>query len=93
MYDSTLDNDQIKELADYVAKRKVSSLTQPLQVNEFIEKYMETYTEAFETICKKNKKKKKLSNQNLYKLILFFALISSIILSNKCLVVDNVNSS
>lgn len=47
MRDTTLDLNQIKELADYVAKRSASVGSQPLQIKTFVKKYMETYTEAF----------------------------------------------
>ena len=47
MRDTTLDLNQIKELADYVAKRSASVGSQPLQVKTFVKKYMEAYTEAF----------------------------------------------
>ena len=65
MRDTTLDLNQIKELADYVAKRSASVGSQPLQVETFVKKYMEAYTEAFNEISEINDKRRKEQSENL----------------------------
>ncbi len=65
MRDTTLDLNQIKELADYVAKRSASVGSQPLQVKTFVKKYMETYTEAFNEISELNDQRRKEQSENL----------------------------
>lgn len=65
MRDTTLDLNQIKELADYVAKRSASVSSQPLQIKTFIKKYMEAYTEAFNEISELNDQRRKEQSENL----------------------------
>ena len=36
MYDTRLDHNQIKDLDDYMARRKATSVTQPSETNKFI---------------------------------------------------------
>ena len=65
MKNVTLDDKQVKELADYVAKRSASVGSQPLQVKTFVKKYMETYTEAFNEISELNDQRRKEQSENL----------------------------
>lgn len=65
MRDTTLDLNQIKELADYVAKISASVGSKPLQVKTFVKKYMEAYTEAFNEISELNDQRRKEQSKNL----------------------------
>ena len=85
MYYTRLDHNQIKDLDDYMARRKATSVTQPSETNKFIVEYSRTYSEVFAKLLDLNKW--------YYKSILLFTLISSIILSKRCFVVAKVNSS
>lgn len=85
MYDTRLDHNQIKNLADYIARRKATEIAKPLETDKFIEEYTKTYSEIFTKLLDLNKWH--------YKLILLFSLISWIILSKRCFVVAKVNSS
>ena len=54
MRDTTLDLNQIKELADYVAKRRASN-NAPGMLNDFIKEYMYSYDRAYAVIKYLNK--------------------------------------
>ena len=75
MRDTTLDLNQIKELADYVAKRSASVGSQPLQVKTFVKsiwKHIQKHSTKFLNLMIKEEK----NNLKIYKLILLFSLIS-----------------
>ena len=55
MYDTRLDLSQIKDLSDYIARRKATSLTQPLETDKFIEEYMKSYSDIFAKLLALNK--------------------------------------
>ena len=44
MYDTRLDHNQIKNLADYIARRKATEIAKPLETDKFIEEYTKTYS-------------------------------------------------
>lgn len=54
MKNVTLDDKQVKELADYVAKRKASN-NAPGMLNDFIKEYMDSYDRAYAVIKDLNK--------------------------------------
>lgn len=54
MKNITLDDKQVKELADYVAKRKASN-NAPGMLNDFIKEYMYSYDRAYAVIKDLNK--------------------------------------
>lgn len=55
MKNTTLNEEQIKELADYAAKRSASNSVRPGEVNKFVEEYMKEYDKAYATIKFLNK--------------------------------------
>ena len=55
MYDTRLDLNQMKDLSDYIARRKATSLTQPLETDKFIEDYMKTYSDVLTKLLDLNK--------------------------------------
>lgn len=65
MKDITLDLEQMKELADHVAKRSASISAQPLEVKKFVNEYMKAYTDAYDEISKINEQIKKKLSKNL----------------------------
>ena len=55
MYDTRLDHNQIKDLSDYIARRKATSVTKPSETNKFIVEYSRTYSEVFAKLLDLNK--------------------------------------
>nr|WP_297934453.1 hypothetical protein [uncultured Lachnoclostridium sp.] len=55
MKNTTLDDKQVKELADYAAKR-CASRNAPGMTTDFIEEYMREYDKAYATIKSLNKR-------------------------------------
>ena len=65
MENTILNPEQMKELADHVAKRRASAITQPLEVRDFIKEYMKAYTDAYDEISQINEQMKKKIFNNL----------------------------
>lgn len=65
MENITLDSEQMKEIADYAAKRSASAITQPLEVRNFVKEYVKAYMNAYDEISQINKQIKKKQSKNL----------------------------
>ena len=65
MKNTTLNPEQMREIADYAAKRSASAITQPLEVRNFVKEYVKTYMNAYDEISQINEQMKKEQSKKL----------------------------